>query len=851
VRAQTVPPAPPCNQISGITGAIVTCSGNVSSGVSLPNGSGPFEVLNIGNLTTNIAPASGVTGVEFTSNGNVTLNVDPRPFGIITTDANGIFASSNGGFVTITSTADITTFGSGSTGIQGSVQSGAVTINSSGKISTSGNNAFGIAAGSVYGPVTITSTGDITTHGTFAAGINAGSIGHFGTTDGAITINSFGNITTSGIDALGINASSVYGPITINSFGSVSVFGTASVGINAQTQGDVTITSAGSITSGPDSSVAILALSQAGNVTIISTGDIATAGNTALGIYGRAGARVSVFSGGRIQTRGDNSPAIVAMGYAGVAIANTGSISTTGAGSDGIFAVSPAGSVQIISTGDILATGVDSAAIRAGGYTGNLVINTGTLVGGTSCVCGGAGVFMYSNGDNVLVNRGSISALSGLAIYSATLGGTNTVHNFGIITGDVTLDGPSVFNNHFGALFNSGQLVQAGVVTNEGTIAPGGRGFITQTLLSDQFVQTGTGTFAVDINGQGSSDQIAVSDTAQLAGKVVVNVLSLPAPGPMRYVILTAPGGVTDNGLGLATSPALHAALLFPDPNTVELGIAVDFTASGLNRNQTSISNNLNSAFAAGSGGLSPVLLGLLNTDSLQAYKAGLDRLLPAIYLDSQIAALQANLAFSNALLSCRVAGTDTASIIREGQCLWAGAAARFLDSNTTFQNIGFNENAGMFAAGAQVALDQVWRLGLAVGYQSSTLETSTGAKSDGKQAQAGVALKYNPGPLLLAGALTTGRAWNDTRRPMAFGGFAAVAEGDQNFDILSSSLRAAYVFGTPSLYFKPVLDASVTRIGAGDMQESGGGGAALVVQGSTQTVSAVSPTLEIGTHGG
>jgi hypothetical protein len=462
------------------------------------------------------------------------------------------------------------------------------------------------------------------------------------------------------------------------------------------------------------------------------------------------------------------------MGYAGVGIANTGNINTTGAGSDGIFAVSTTGSVQIISTGDILATGVDSSAIRVGGYAGNLLINSGTLVGGTSCVCGGAGVFMYSNGDNVLINRGSISALSGLAIYSATLSGSNTVHNFGTIT------------------------------------APGGRGFITQTLLSDQFVQTGTGTFAVDINGQGASDQIAISDTAQLAGKVAVNVLSLPAPGPIRYVILTAPGGVTDNGLGLSTSPALHAALLFPDPNTVELGIAVDFTASGLNRNQMSISNNLNSAFTAGGGGLSPVLLGLLNTDNLQGYKAALDQLLPAIYLDNQIAALQANLAFSNALLSCRVAGADTASIIREGQCLWAGAAARFLDSNTTFQNIGFNENAGMFAAGAQVALDRVWRLGFAVGYQSSTLETSTGAKSDGKQAQAGVALKYNPGPLLLAGALTTGRAWNDTRRPMAFGGFASVATGDQEFDILSSSLRAAYVFGTPSLYFKPVLDASV-----------------------------------------
>ena len=75
-------------------------------------------------------------------------------------------------------------------------------------------------------------------------------------------------------------------------------------------------------------------------------------------------------------------------------------------------------------------------------------------------------------------------------------------HNFGIITGDVTLDGPSFFNNHAGALFNSGQLVQAGLLTNEGTIAPGGQGVVAQTLLDDRFVQTQTGTFAVDVNGR-------------------------------------------------------------------------------------------------------------------------------------------------------------------------------------------------------------------------------------------------------------------------------------------------------------------------------------------------------------
>ena len=49
---------------------------------------------------------------------------------------------------------------------------------------------------------------------------------------------------------------------------------------------------------------------------------------------------------------------------------------------------------------------------------------------------------------------------------------------------------------------------------------------------------------------------------------------------------------------------------------------------------------------------------------------------------------------------------TDTAAIIREGQCLSAGANARFLNSGTTFDQIGFNETAGLFTAGAQVALD-------------------------------------------------------------------------------------------------------------------------------------------------
>ena len=56
-----------------------------SGGVDLSNGGGPYEVLNVTNLTTDIAPASGVTASYSPATGRSTLNVDPGPFAIIAT----------------------------------------------------------------------------------------------------------------------------------------------------------------------------------------------------------------------------------------------------------------------------------------------------------------------------------------------------------------------------------------------------------------------------------------------------------------------------------------------------------------------------------------------------------------------------------------------------------------------------------------------------------------------------------------------------------------------------------------------------------------------------------------------
>lgn len=718
-----------------------------------------------------------------------------------------------------------------------------------------------IIPASGIGGVVFTSDGDVTlnvdtdpfriaTTGDSAPGIFAAS------TNGGVSINAFAAITTTGNLSHGIAAQTITGAIDIIAAGSIATSGNAigvsdgAFGIAAQSaSGNINIVSAADITTTGIQGVGIFA-GTTGVASVISAGDIVTRGDGAAGIAAAGDAGVAVLSSSNIRTYGDSAPGIAAYADGDIAVASSGDITTTGSASDGITAVSDTGMLAVTSSGDISATGTNSAGIRAGSYLDNVITNFGSVVGG-SCNCA-AGIDMMSiTGDSTLINFGSIAALSEVAIYALSVGGSTTVENFGTVTGDVELGGTSaIFNNHAGALFNSGATVDAGTVTNDGTLAPGGAGLLQNTALGDNFIQNSTGKLAIELLGAGGySDQVTVSGTAALAGNVVLSMLLAPVDPIQSFVILTAIGGTANDGLGLIASPALHASLSFPNANDVVLGINIDFTTTGLNPNQRAIADHLDQILAAGSGSVGPVLLGLLNVDSLAEYKAALDQLSPELYSDAEIGALYSSLAFTNSLLSCKVNGADTASIVREGQCLWAGASAVFLDAGTTSDQVGFSETAGLFTAGAQVALDEVWRLGFGAGYQASTLQTATGAQSEGALGQGGVSIKYNPGPLLLAGVVSGGGGSYDTTRPLAFGGFTGAAEGDQSLGLFSGALRAAYVLGHPHLYFKPILDMSLTHLQLGGFTETGGGGAALAVAGSGQTVFSLAPTLEVGSE--
>jgi Autotransporter beta-domain len=635
-------------------------------------------------------------------------------------------------------------------------------------------------------------------------------------------------ITTGG--GIGIHAASS-DSIVLSSIGNVSTSGNVGDGIFAGATNDVTLSSIGNVATTGDGARGVAGAATSGALTISSIGNITTSGNDS-GSGGAHGLFGSTSSGS-------------------VTLLSIGNITTSGNGSDGISANnSGSGDTTIITSGNIAATGNDSFGISAAGASGNISITiaSGSVSGGSGS---GAGVEFIGGATNMLHNFGTVSALSGWAIEGS--GGDETVNNHGTVTGSVNLGGGSnAFNNFAGALFNSGTMVNlnGGTLTNAGTLAPGGVGTVGSTSLTGDFVQTGSGAYVVDLDPLGSTtaDFIVVSGSASLNGTVVSHSLSLPT-GAQTYTIVVAGSPVTDLGATLLSSPALHATLLF-NSNLVQIATDVNFSSvSGLNGNQRAISNSLHQAFAAGGGGLTPVLLGLLNTDGLDAYKAALNELSPEVLSDAQITALYSSLGFANSLLSCRVNGTTTASVIHEGQCLWAGASAVFLDQGTTFNQIGFDQTTGLFAAGAQVALNNLWRLGVGASYQSSWLETGSNATSDGQQGQAGVALKYNPGPLLLAGVLSGGRGWYDTTRPMAFGGFAASAQSDSTIDVLNGGVRVAYVLGSPQLYAKPMLDAAATHLDLNGFSETGGGAANLSVRGSNQTVYTIAPSLEIGTE--
>ena len=751
------------------------------------------------------------------TNSTVTINSN----GDVSSDGGAIGANTNAGAISVTSVGNLN---GNSSGINLTTASGAITVDSTGDVMSSAGRGINLYSVNGSNPLMVTSVGDV-------SGASGGISAQVAYGNGSVTIDSSGGTVTSS-GGRGISAAN-------NGSGAVSVTATGDVqgatyGIYAHSStGTIDVMSAG-VTATAGTAIHAMNSVGGGNVTVAATGDIDATGGSGI---------LAVSTAGAVSITATN---VASTGYAAVygrtIAAQPVTIDVTGdiQGSNvGVFAQATTGAIMIDVGGDI------NAAYGVTSYGGSS--NTVTLNGGTS-YGSGRGVQFLNGGTNTLNNNSELSG-GDFAVYGT--GGNETINNYKTITGNVNLGaGTNAFNNN--ATFRPGTTVNLGAgntLTNAGFLSPGGENAVQTTALTGNLVQTSAGAFIVDIDeGGAGADRVTASGTANLAGLVAVNVINLTSAS--GSVVIASAAALASTATIFTNSGIAFS--LEVQGNQLVLswgGRSILGKLSNLNANQRAVAAYLDALADAGPSAALQVLIDALRDLGETDLLAALNRLLPEVFADAQIAALHASLGFSNSLLSCKVNGTDTASIIHEGQCLWAGASAQFLDQGTTFSQLGFNETTGLFAAGAQVAIAPDWRLGIGAGYQSSTIDTPTGATSDGQMAQGGVALKYNPGPFLLAGVFSGGRAWYGTTRPVGFTGLAGTAHSDSHINIWNGGVRAAYVFGSQQLYFKPMADAAATRLDLGGFSESGGGAANLTVARSKQTVYTIAPALEIGTE--
>ncbi|MCL5776095.1 hypothetical protein M1105_03650 [Limibaculum sp. FT325] len=277
-----------------------------------------------------------------------------------------------------TAEAGLRLFGSGDTTVD--ARAGAT-------ISTAGTGAEGIWARSYDGAVTIVSGAAVTTTGDSSRGIYGSS---FGTTPGAdVVITATGPVDTGGDHSNAVQAISRAGFITVDASGDLTTRGYLSYGIRTEGDGGVSITSTGTITTSGRFGDGVLANSFGGTMDI-TVNDIVATGDGGRGIFARnfgagAGNTIDVTVTGSVSTATDFASGVQARSYGGAVTMDIADVSTVGAGATAVFASTspygtPLAAISITVSGDVSALGAGSTGIRAIGTSSTIVITeTGSV----------------------------------------------------------------------------------------------------------------------------------------------------------------------------------------------------------------------------------------------------------------------------------------------------------------------------------------------------------------------------------------------------------------------------------------------------------------------------------------
>ena len=379
-----------------------------------------------------------------------------------------------------------------------------------------------------------------------------------------------------------------------------------------------------------------------------------------------------------IVTQGDGANGVIAQSLGGgggfVDGAFFGSAGGTGAGD----------SIDLEIAGDIFAMGTGSNAVLAqslgssgGGDIRVSLSANRTLLGGT----GGAAVIMDGGAENTVINRGLITTMDGIDGLAIRAGaGNDRIINEGELVGSLDLgDGSNAVDNASDALFESGAAVDLGnagsLLTNAGTIAPGGRNLAQATALNGSFVQTESGVFESELDFLSDSlDALTATGSVDTAGDVILSLLNTQAilPGEFTRTLFGSETGYTNSGINFVTAPSVVVSYdLLESADALDLSYAVDFSPTGLGDNRTSTGDYFNRVQLAGSTDeLADTVIRLVAIGDLEQYRDVMTQLGPEIYAEQQAQTLAGAQSFlRNVRERCTVG--DAYSNEDEDECLW------------------------------------------------------------------------------------------------------------------------------------------------------------------------------------
>ncbi|UCV28774.1 autotransporter outer membrane beta-barrel domain-containing protein [Ferribacterium limneticum] len=720
-----------------------------------------------------------------------------------------------------------------------------VFIDHTGSITTTGQGSVAVLAQSIGGGGGIGGIGAIGDADSkqLSFGGDGGSSGN----GGLVHVITHGEISTSGVVAHGIFAQSIGGgggyagnvDLGVTDFGNAFAF--AGDGGNAGNGGEVIVDNFGNIVTRARGAMGIFAQSVGGG------GGLGGTVGAGIGIAGSVGGtgeggKVTVAQTGDIRTYGIAAHGIVAQSNGGF--------------SGGVYTGS-SGLVTVNSSGNILVTGADAHGIVAqslgGASNGNVIvnINDGSVTGGSGT---GVGIMVLNGASNVITNRGTVSALSGMALSGGAA--AETLNNHGTLTGNVDLGaGSNTISNLVDATFNPLANIMIGAgrsFSNDGTLSPGGSRVPQTTLLTGNLQQNAGGAYNVDLSLAGrSSDRLNVSGSAQLGGSIRVTPIDTGSVqiGNWQRVVLSAAGGVTSNSLSLIApaSPIVHYALSYPSSNEVAISSLVDFSPASLGNNGRQIGAHLNAILAAGgSSSLAPYIAALVSMPDEARLRIAYEKLGPGALGTTTTAATTSSLAFNDAMHSCRQRDGDY-RFIREGECSWVRFGGSIRDQERNDQNPGYRQDVVTMAGGFQKAVRENLHLGFGASYQQSALN-SVFSDVNGERFEGGMILKQRYDATRLSLSFSAGYGHYNTRRLVDLVAPGTYAQARPT--LWSSSLHGRIshdIMASENAYIRPMLGLGVSYVSRDAYEETGAGGANLRVEKANDTFVSLHPAIEFG----